>query len=457
MSTTSTTKAWNTSSINPLKVLNLQDDDQDDFRLQSSFDLTYKVTKDLTFKTTANAYLKYSDRMQWVGTDANAETNTNFAVYTRNNTRDLLSENTLNYVKDFKKHSFNVLAGFSAQKTDYYYSCFQGNGYANENIRTFNNATTITLANNLSSSAVVGEVKNATALLSYYGRLVYSYDGFFNLTGTLRRDGASQFGPGNKWGTFPSVSAGVNVAKFDFLKSSRVISKLNFRAAYGETGNNRTDKLPNTTNAFNPYLNTLENSNYISGTGNGVSASGQVTPNSVGANADITWETTVSANLGFDLSLWRNRVNISADFYESNTDKLLLQTNNQLFSGTALSWNNVGSLQNRGHEIELSTTNIRTENFKWTTSANYASNRLKLTDFGGLAETPTTGERGELYITKVGSPLVQFYGYKTDGVWLSQDQINAIWFYCCKCYCRNFNSRWFKTGRYFRSKWCARW
>jgi TonB-linked SusC/RagA family outer membrane protein len=424
---TSTASPWTTTSINPFKVLNLQDDTQEDFRIQSSFDLTYKITKDLTFKTTANAYYRYNDRLQWVGTNANAESNSNFAVYTRNNTRDLLTENTLNYVKVFDKHSFNVLAGFSAQRSDYYYSSFQGNNYANENIRTFNNATTITLANNLSTSAVVGEVKNATSLLSYYGRIVYSYDGLFNVTGTIRKDGASQFGPGNKWGSFPSVSAGVNLAKLDFIQSSDVISKLNFRAAYGETGNNRTDRLP-TRNAFNPYLNILENNNYVSGSGNGTSVSGQVTPNAVGANVDITWETTVSANLGFDLSMFRNRLNLSADFYESNTDKLLLQTNNQLFSGTALSWNNVGSLRNRGHEIELSTTNIRTENFKWTTTANYASNRLKLTDFGGLAETPTTGERGELYITKVGSPLVQFYGYKTDGVWLSQAEIDASGF-----------------------------
>ncbi|MCG9790898.1 SusC/RagA family TonB-linked outer membrane protein [Flavobacterium algicola] len=425
---TSTTNPWTTSSINPLKVLNLQDDDQDDFRIQSSFDLNYKVTKALTFKTTASAYFKYTDRMQWVGTNANAETNTNFAIYTRDNTRDLLSENTLNYVKDFKKHSFNVLAGFSAQRTDYYYSSFQGNGYANDNIRTFNNATTITLANSLSTSAVVGEVENATALLSYYGRLVYSYDDFLNLTATVRRDGASQFGPGNKWGTFSSISAGANLAKLDFIKSSDVISKLNLRAAYGQTGNNRTDKLPNTTNAFNPYLNTLETSNYVTGTGTGTSASGQVTINTVGANPDITWETTVSANLGLDISLFRNRINVSADFYESNTDKLLLQTNNQLFTGTALQWSNVGSLQNRGHEIELSTTNIKTKDFRWTTSANYASNRLKLKDFGGLAETPQTGERGEQYITQVGKPLVQFYGYKTDGVWLSQDQINESGF-----------------------------
>lgn len=420
---TSLSNPWTTSSINPFKVLNLQDDDQEEFRVQSTFDLTYKITKDLTFKTSASAYYKYTDRLQWVGTNANSETNQNYAVYIRNNYKDLLSENTLNYIKDINKHSFNVLAGFSAQRTDYYYSSFTGQNYPNENIRTFNNAGTIVKANLNSSSDPGGEIRNATALLSYYGRLVYSYDGLFNITGTIRTDGASQFGPGNKWGTFPSVSGGVNLARLDFIKSSDVISRLNFRVAYGETGNNRTDRLGGS-NSYNPYLNILEGGNYVSGTGNGTVANGQVTPNAVGANADITWETTVSTNVGFDLGLFRNRVNLSAEFYESNTDKLLLQTNNQLFSGTALSWNNVGSLRNRGHEIELSTTNISTENFKWTTTANYASNRLKLTDFGGNAETPQTGERGEQYISKVGSPLVQFYGYKTDGVWLSQQQID---------------------------------
>ena len=425
---TSTNNPWSTSSINPLKVLDLQDDTEEEFRVQSSLDLTYKVTKDLTFKTTASAYYRFADRLQWVGTNARSEFNENYAVYLRRNYKDLLSESTLNYIKDFKKHSFNVLVGFSAQRTDFLVSSFTGQNYPNENIRTWGSATTIVKANLNSTADPGGEFKNATALLSYYGRIVYSYDGLFNLTGTIRRDGASQFGPGNKWGVFPSVSAGVNLAKLSFLESSDVISKLNFRAAYGETGNNRTDGLRNTANAYTPYLNILEASNYISGLSNGTVANGQVTPNAVGANGDITWETTVSTNLGFDLGLFKNRVSISAEFYESNTDKLLLQTNNQLFSGVALSWNNVGSLQNRGHEIELSTTNIATENFRWTTTGNYSSNRLKLTDFGGLSETPQTGERGELYITRVGDPLVQFYGYKTDGVWLSQAEIDASGF-----------------------------
>jgi TonB-linked SusC/RagA family outer membrane protein len=421
---------WTTSSINPLKVLALQEDTQEEFRIQANFDLTYKINSDLTFKTSANGYYRFSDRLQWVGTDGRSETNENYAVYIRRNYRDLLTENTLNYLKDFDKHSINALLGFSAQRTDHYYSSFTGQNYPNENIRTWNNAGTIVRANLNSSSDPGGEVKNATSLLSYYGRLVYSYDGLFNLTGTLRKDGASQFGPGNKWGTFPSISGGVNVARFDFLKSSNTISKLNFRVAYGETGNNRTDPLGGN-NAFNPYLNTLTNTpfggisaNYVGGSGNGIPANGQATPADAAANADLTWETTVSTNIGFDLGLFRNRINISAEFYESNTDKLLLQPNNHLYTGVQFTWSNVGSLQNRGHEIELSSTNIANENFRWTTSANYASNRLELTDFGGLAETPQTGERGEQYITQVGQPLVQFYGYKTDGVWISQDEID---------------------------------
>ncbi|AJR04352.1 SusC/RagA family TonB-linked outer membrane protein [Siansivirga zeaxanthinifaciens] len=436
---TNLSNPWTTSSINPFKVLNLQDDTQEEFRVQANFYLDYKINKDLTFKTTANAYYRFSDRVQWVGTNARAETNVNYAVYITRDYRDLLSENTLNYVKDFDKHSFNALIGFSAQRTDYHNSSFTGQNFPNDNIRTWNNAGTLVNLN--SSSDPGGEVKNATALLSYYGRLVYSYDGLFNLTGTFRRDGASQFGPGNKWGTFPSVSGGINLARLDFIKSSNVISKLNFRVAYGETGNNRTEPL-GSNNAFNPYLNLLTNTpyggdisiydstnaNYVTGSGNGTQANGQATPAEAGANADLTWETTVSTNLGFDLGLFRNRVNLSAEFYESNTDKLLLTPENQLYSGVQFAWNNVGSLQNRGHEIELSTINIATENFRWTTVANYASNRLKLTDFGGLAETPRPGERGELYITEVGSPLVQFYGYKTDGVWVSQAEIDASGF-----------------------------
>jgi TonB-linked SusC/RagA family outer membrane protein len=424
----SLTNPWSTSSINPLKVLDLQDDTEEEFRIQSSLDLIYQATSNLTFKTTASAYYRFSDRLQWVGTNARSEFNDNYAVNLRRNYRDFLSESTVNYIKDYKKHSFNALLGFSAQRTDLKTSSFTAQNFPNDNIRAWSSAASIVKANFNSSNDDGGEFRNARALLSYYGRLVYSFDSTYNLTATIRRDGASQFGPGNKWGTFSSVSAGVNFAKFNFLESSDVINKLNLRVAYGQVGNNRTDQLPGN-NAFNPYISTLEGSNYVDGS-NGV-VNGQATLSAITDaqfNADLTWETTVSTNIGIDIGLFRNRINLSAEFYESNTDRLLLTPNNQLFTGAALAWNNVGSLQNRGHEIELSTTNIVTEDFRWTTSGNYASNRLELTDFGGLAETPQTGERGEQYISRVGSPLVQFFGYKTDGVWLSQAEIDASGF-----------------------------
>lgn len=427
-SSTSTTNPWSTSSINPLKVLNLQDDNEEEFRIQSTIDLTYKINSNFTLKTTASAYYRFADRLQWVGTNARSEFNENYAVNLRRNYKDLLSENTLNYIKDYKKHSFNALLGFSAQRTDYMTSSFTAQNFPNDDIRAWSSAASIVKANFNSSNDDGGEFRNARALLSYYGRLVYSYDGLYNLTATMRKDGASQFGPGNKWGTFSSISAGVNLAKFSFLEDSDVINKLNLRVAYGEVGNNRTDQLPGN-NAFNPYLSTLEGQNYVDGNNDVVN--GQATLSEITDaqfNADLTWETTVSTNFGFDIGLFRNRINLSAEFYESNTNELLLTPNNQLFTGAALAWNNVGSLQNRGHEIELSTTNIATEDFRWTTSGNYSSNRLKLTDFGGLAETPQTGERGEQYISRVGNPLVQFYGYKTDGVWLSQAEIDASGF-----------------------------
>jgi hypothetical protein len=125
-----------------------------------------------------------------------------------------------------------------------------------------------------------------------------------------------------------------------------------------------------------------------------------------------------------DLSMLNNRINVTLDIYNSITDKLLLQQATMAFSGVPLSWNNIGSLRNRGFELELNTTNLKGD-FKWSTSANIAHTQNKIIELGNEAYLLNYGERNEIYKSVVGGPLVQFFGYKTDGVWISNEQIAA--------------------------------
>ena len=113
------------------------------------------------------------------------------------------------------------------------------------------------------------------------------------------------------------------------------------------------------------------------------------------------------------------------DIYESKTDRLLLQQAAMGFTGVPVYWNNIGSLQNRGIEIDLNTNNIVNKNFKWSTSFNFSRTVNKILELGKEAFLLNQGERTEVYRNKVGDPLVQFFGFKTNGIWLSQAEIDG--------------------------------
>src|SRR5690606_14331433 len=246
--------------------------------------------------------------------------------------------------------------------------------------------------------------------------LVYSYKDKYLFSASYRADGSSYFAPGNKWGSFPSVSIGWVASQEKFMEKVDWISNLKLRGSYGVTGNNRIVDFA--------FVDLLYAANYPLGGQNGNANLGQVPSRDILSNPEITWERTFQYNGGIDLSLFRSAVNLSVDVYQSKTDQLLLQQSAMGFTGAPKAWNNIGRVQNNGVEVEITTNNIRERNFKWTTSANLSANRNKILELGEEAFLSNFGERTEVYINRVGESLVQFYGYKTDGVWLSQEQID---------------------------------
>jgi TonB-linked SusC/RagA family outer membrane protein len=394
---------------NPKSAVIRTDIFNNEYRLQSSADLNIVLLPGLTFKTLASTYLNYTSGLDFSQRSANRDGDNNRGEFTNNVFIDLLSENTLNYVKNIGKSDFNILAGFTSQKTTVSREQTAAIDFPSDNIRTLNSAA------QLDKLGTFG-TKNQIGLLSYLGRLNYAYDDKYLFSASFRADGSSYFGPGNKWGTFPSISLGWVASKEKFLSNIDWLSNLKFRGSYGVSGNNRITDFA--------FLDLMYGANYSLGSGTGTSSPGLVNSSTIISNPAITWESTYQRNFGLDMSLFSGKLGITLDAYKSKTDKLLLQQSAMAFTGVPQFWNNIGSLRNTGIEIEVTTRNIQTKSFKWSTSANISQNRNSIIELGTEAYLLNQGERTEVYRNQVGNPLVQYFGFKTDGVWISQEQIN---------------------------------
>ncbi|WAC40537.1 SusC/RagA family TonB-linked outer membrane protein [Pedobacter sp. SL55] len=403
---------FSSTNNTPLSHAEREDRFQESYRFQSGTDLTYNPNKNLSFKSSVGAYYLSREDRNFIRSEARKDGDVNQATITTGTTVDILWENTMNYKKNFGNHNFTGLLGFTLQSNSVKGSQQIGYNFPSDDFSTLNQAAYFDQA-----PAIPVNVK--TGLVSYLGRVNYDYKGKYIATASLRTDESSIFGPGNRRGWFPAFSAGWNIASESFMKGSKKwLENLKIRASYGETGNNRITPFS--------YLDLLFRSNYVFGEGTGQVSPGQSPNNLVTFGPNITWETTKSTNIGLDVGLFRNKIQLSLEYYHSITDKLLLQQAQQAITGSDSFWTNNGKIRNQGFEIEFTSNNIGTKNFNWTTSLNVAANRNKLLKLGGNEPYLLNyGERSEIYASIVGQPYVQFFGYKTDGVWISQDEADA--------------------------------
>ena len=411
VSNSTNNRPFNTSNTNPIRNLTQQDDKTNDFRFQGSAGLTFELAKGLSFKTTQSVYFRNTERKQTGETNAARFGNPNYATYTSTRFYDFLTENTLNYNKSIGNHDFTALVGATYETKNTKSLVTAGTTFSSESIRNLNYATVILQP--VQSDVTIG-------LASVLTRVNYAYKNKYLLMASYRTDGSSLFGVGNKWGGFPAVSAGWVVSKENFLANVTAINRLALRASYGAVGNNGIDPFL--------YQSTLNSSNYVSGIGNGTVSTGLANLASVYSNKDITWERTFSTNLGLDLSLFKSRLNLNIDVFNSNTEKLLLENSALLITGSSSIITNAGSMNNRGFEVELSTVNVKTKDFTWSTDFNISQAKNKITELGdktSLISPTIDGRNGLNNYAIVGQPLISYFGYKTDGVWNSTADINA--------------------------------
>jgi TonB-linked SusC/RagA family outer membrane protein len=394
---------------NPRSEVDRTDINSNEYRLQSSAELNVNLLPGLNFKSLLSGYLTYVNGLNYAARNASRDGDLNSGVFTNNSNIYMLTENTLNYSKMFGDHDISAVVGFTSERTDVVRQQTTGLDFPSDEIRTLASAAQVDKTRTFGTKSTIG-------LNSVLGRISYAYKGKYLFSTSLRADGSSYFGPGNKWGTFPAVSVGWVASKESIFNNIDWLTNLKFRASYGATGNNRIIE--------DAWLDLLYGINYPYGSANGTSNAGLITSSSILANPSITWERTFQSNFGMDLSLFKNKLSISLDIYKSKTEKLLLQQSVMAFTGVPQFWNNLGSLQNTGFEIDISSKNIQNKNFRWTTSANLSRNENKILELGTEAYLLNQGERSEVYRNQVGDPLVQFLGFKTDGVWMSQAQID---------------------------------
>lgn len=317
----------------------------------------------------------------------------------------------LSFDKNFGEHHVNVIAVYEQQGQKTKQENASGNQASNE-LRTLNNAT------NVSAQTLLGE----NTLLSYLGRLNYDYQNKYILSVAVRHDGLSVWAPGKKWATFPSASVGWRIDQENFMRNAPRISELKLRAGYGLTGLNG-QVLGNT-----PWLvSVAANSAYYPFGGSITGGPASSIPGL--GNTDLEWEKTKQVNIGLDLGLLKNKITLTAEYYQRKTDNLILSVPLPPSFGYINSNvnQNVGSMKNSGFEVQLGY-NDREGDLKWYASTNlsFVTNQVtRLAEGVSNIEAGGNADFGDFNITNtaVGHPIQAFYGWVVEGIFQNAAEV----------------------------------
>jgi TonB-dependent starch-binding outer membrane protein SusC len=415
---------WGSGNNNPVSVRERTSRIDDNYKLASNMYLSVDIFPGLQFKTSNGAYYSYNEYNLKEQTNSGQQNDVNRLTREMLKYTDLLTENTLSYNKTMGNHDLGVLAGFTAQKSSRNFNKMEGTNFVDEEIMAFNLVGTM-------EKAVYDQDNEipyySWALMSWLGRVTYAYQGKYLASAAIRADGSTKFAEGHQWGTFPSASIGWRVSEEDFLKNSNYISNLKVRASWGITGNNAIPSYAymNTVSTTNPELD-YGSKEYSFGSGNGNVYSGITATDDVLGNPEISWEQLEETNLGLDMGFVKNRYNISVEYYNSVSKELLLEQPTMAVTGHKKAWNNIGKVNNKGVEIDIKANVISRKDFTWIISGNISHNKNTLVNYGGQDKEDRQGERNvETFRAEVGSEAIQFYGYKTDGLWETFEELEA--------------------------------
>ena len=325
---------------------------------------------------------------------------------------NLLNENTLSWKKTFNKsHTIDALVGYTIQYNNSSFTRLSAFNVPNESLGLDG------LDQSLSLSALAGSSR--WRLQSYLGRVNYAFKSKWLLTASFRTDGSSKFAPGRRWGYFPSGAVAWRLSEEKFIRRISAVSNAKLRLSYGQTGNNRVSDFPYLSQLTAPVGYAYSYNNGSPSMGAAVSALG---------NPMLKWETTTQTNIGFDLGLFNQRIDLSVDMYRKTTRDLLLNALLPYTTGMSSAFKNVGKMQNQGIELTLNTINLNRKGFVWNSSFNISFNAnkvLSLTENQTALATPVAFDNKwrslPPYIAVLGQSVAQMYGAIWEGVYNYDD------------------------------------
>ena len=380
---------------NPMQILDEETAYIENMRYLGNFYATFKYKDKLAFKSSVNTditqiydYTYYNENHPY-GKGVGRIVDYNRTI------KNILVENFATYNDKFGDFSLSAMLGHSFQKVTTRSAKLDGSGFPSPSFDVVGVASSL--------DAYSGSLSNY-AMESYFGRATFSYKDRYVLTATLRTDGSSKFARDNRWGWFPSVSLGWNISKENFMKDSD--TELKFRVSYGKTGNQE---------GIGSYAyQALMSGGYNYGNGSGIAVS-------TFGNSDLTWEKADQFDAGFDITLFKGRVNIMADAYYKKTKDLLYSTPIHSTTGVTSIISNIGSMRNIGAELTINT-HFNFGPLSWLSQFNIATNRNKLTELLGDDKPISIGANRAL---QVGKEVGAFYLFIMDGIYQYDGEVPA--------------------------------
>jgi TonB-linked SusC/RagA family outer membrane protein len=317
-------------------------------------------------------------------------------------------DNTITYNTTIANdHKLTALVGSSSSKRRSNYTLAQGDRFASDDLSYYDLGGAAAV-----EKSVLGSDFYAYTLLSFLGRVNYSYKDKYFLTATARYDGSSRFAQGNRWGVFPSVSAAWNVTNEDFMKNIGLFSQLKLRAGYGVVGNQDISNYAYQT----LYGSKVNNGNAL------------IANDGRRGNPDITWEKQKQSNIGLDMGFFRSRLNVTADFFYINNDNLLLNRSLATTSGYTQEWENIGRVNNKGMEFSVTGEIIQKKDVNWSVSGNISFDKNTVKKLYGNATAlynvneNVIQREGNIFL---GQSLHTIYTLRSGGI--AQESNRAEW------------------------------
>ncbi len=373
----------------------------------------FEITEGLTFSTQVAGRGLFTQQKNYTNSYVNTDKNTNITktiannslTEVRNNLREYTINNLLTYEKSVGSHNLKALVGYSQiGNTQTFLSAYRERFYNND-IGSIGQGANDGTKTNSGRDAVYG-------LRSFFGRVNYDYNGKYLAEVNGRYDGSSKFTGAKQYSFFPSFSAGWRISKENFWQGlEHTVNDLKFRGSWGITGNQSVDLY----------------SYYAALTANGYSFGGtpvQGYRQNTLANTNLGWESTTQLDLGLDASFLGKKLNLTVDYYNKQTDDILLNLDIPATIGLTAPPQNAGSVQNKGWEFSL---NYRgtpaASGFRYSVGGNLSINQNLVTDLKGTGPYITGSDIDPRYIIKKGLPINTLWGYKTDGLFQSEQEI----------------------------------